>query len=167
LEVAVISDDIFAQMVAEEVKNKLAPSQRNTLLQQENWDRWRRALLALVENLNGQIESLEADAESDASRYEALGRDGKRLAETAAAAYSSRMNKITRFKFYVENRLNQVESMIEGGSAMEGNDVEFYRKAIRTHRELLEEYDMEATTIDQALWAVLDQRWEFDSITAP
>lgn len=162
-----ISDDIFAQMVAEEVKNKLAPSQRNILLQQENWDRWRRALLALVENLNSQIESLEADAASDASRYEALGRDGKRLAETAAAAYASRMHKITRFKFYVENRLNQIEGMIDGGETMESNDVEFYRKAIRTHRDLLEEFDMEATTIDKALWAVLDQRWDFDSITAP
>ena len=158
-----IADDIFAQMVAEEVKNKLPPSRRADLMKEENWDRWKRALYALIENLDDQIESVEADAEADANRYNAMGRDGKRLAETAQAAYDQRLNKINRFKFHVENRLHQVESMIAGDQTID-DAVDFYRKAITTHRRMLDEYDMEATSIDKALWATLENKWQFDSI---
>ena len=78
-----LTDDAFAQLVAEEVKNKLSPGQRQVLLESVNWDRWKRALNALSDNLLTQIESIEADAESDANRYMALGRDGRKLAKEA------------------------------------------------------------------------------------
>ena len=39
------------------------------------------------------------------------------------------------------------------------------QKAIRRHRELMYEYDLEDTAIDRALWAALDGRWEFEDIS--
>ena len=84
-----LTDDAFAQLVAEEVKNKLSTGQREVLLKQSNWDKWMRALRILSENLLGQIESIQADAESDANRYAALGREGKKLAKEAENAYTN------------------------------------------------------------------------------
>lgn len=162
-----ITDDIFASMVAEEVKNKLPPSRRQELLKTENWDRWKRALLSLLENINAQVESLSLDQQADENRYKAMGSEGKKLAEMATAAYTHKLNKVNRFKFHVENRLVQVESMIAGNGSFEespSQDVEFFKDAIREHRKLLNDFDLEPTSIDKALWATLDRKWEFDTI---
>ena len=43
--------------------------------------------------------------------------------------------------------------------------VDFLRKAISTHRNMLREYDLEDTSIDRALWATLDNKWEFESVS--
>jgi hypothetical protein len=43
--------------------------------------------------------------------------------------------------------------------------IEFYRKAISRHKELMTEYELDATNIDEALWSALDGKWEFDEIT--
>lgn len=164
-----ITDEMFAQMVAEEVKNKLSPAQRQTLLEKENWDKWRRALIALVENLNEQIDNIDADAESDAERYRSMGRDGAKLFKAAEAAYKSKRSKIERFRFFVQRRLTQVDAMIENGVVIEESPWEtadFYRRAIKMHRAMLQEYDMEETAVDQALWAALENRWEFDNVDA-
>jgi hypothetical protein len=40
----------------------------------------------------------------------------------------------------------------------------FLRKAIEKHRELLEEFDLESTPIDIALWDALDGKWSFELI---
>lgn len=164
-----INDDIFAGMVAEEVKNKLSSGQRKELLKQENWTRWRDALLALVDNLEDQLEAIDEDAEADRLRYEALGREGRRLAKEAAQAYNSRKTKVSRFLFHVNNRLDEVTTMIETGEAIQTDgwsDVEFLRKSIIKHRTMMREFDMEETPIDRALWATLDGKWTFDSIDA-
>ena len=44
------------------------------------------------------------------------------------------------------------------------SDANFYRKAIAKHRALLDEYDLEATEIDRALWRALDNEWAFEGI---
>lgn len=164
-----INDDAFAKMVAEEVKNKLPQRDREFLLQEENWERWRDALVALVEVLDDQISEIDLDAESDKIRYEQLGKSGKRLAQEAANAYSSKKHKINRFKYHVEKRLDQVVTMIETGEKI-GDEIaaeaDLLRKAISKHRELLREYDLEETAIDRALWDVLKNKWTFDSIDA-
>ena len=64
-----ISDDAFANMVAEEVKNKLSNKQRLQLLEKENWERWKETLLVLAEKLQEQIEQIEYDSEADRIRY--------------------------------------------------------------------------------------------------
>jgi hypothetical protein len=42
--------------------------------------------------------------------------------------------------------------------------VEFLRRAIKSHKDLMYEYDLEETAIDTALWATLDGYWTFDDI---
>jgi hypothetical protein len=163
----VIDNETFAKMVAEEVKNKLSPSQRNTLLEQHNWDRWQAALVALADNLNNQIMSIDADSDADTQRYSSFGNDGNKLIEESENAYNNRKRKIERFKFHVERRLDDVTKMIETGAIAESNgweEVSFYRRAIVQHRLMLQEYDLEETSIDRALWAALDKRWEFDKV---
>ena len=164
-----LTDDAFAQLVAEEVKNKLSPGQRQVLLESANWDRWKRALNALSDNLLTQIESIEADAESDANRYMALGRDGRKLAKEAENAYSSKKTKVEPFKFHVDKRLDEVMSMIQTGKPIDMNPFEsanFYRRAILKHRELMNIHDLEDTAIDRALWAALENKWDFDQVTS-
>ena len=165
----ILTDDAFAQLVAEEVKNQLSPSQRETLLAVENWDRWKRALMALTINLVSQIEEIEANAEADENRYLAMGRDGRKLAKEAQAAYAARIARIGRFKFHVDKRLDQVAGMIETGQPLAMNPHEtanFYRRAIVKHRELMTQFDMEDTAIDRALWGTLENKWEFDRVTS-
>ena len=160
-----ISDDSFAWMVAEEVKNKLSPRERQILLQPENWSKWQRCLLALVDNLDTQIERIEDDADADARRFASIG--SRRLQTEAENAYRQRKNKIERFKFYVNKRLDQVTSMIENGTTPEmsgAQEAEFLRRAIYQHRKMLMENDMEDTPIDRALWAALDGQWQFDNV---
>lgn len=160
-----ITDDSFAWMVAEEVKNKLSPRERQILLQPENWHKWQRCLITLVENLDDQIDRISEDAEADALRFAGLG--SKRLQAEAESAYRQRKQKIERFKFYVNKRLDQVTSMIESGNAPEMSgtqEVEFLRRAITAHRKMLVDNDMEDTPIDRALWAALDGHWEFDNV---
>ena len=164
-----INDDTFARMVAEEVKNKLSPAQRDILLAPENWGRWKDSLLILIENLDSQIENIKDNADSDAERYSSMGRSGEKLAREAAKAYQGRIIKIERFKFHVNRRLDDVMMMIETGNQIKSDGwdkVEFLKRAISMHRQLLREYDLEDTAVDRALWAALNDKWEFDEITS-
>lgn len=163
-----ISDDAFARLVSEDVKNRISSQQRKLLMERSNWLRWQEALLHLVENLKNQISDVEADAASDAERYSELGEDGQILADEAAHHYKTKKNKIERFKFHVERRLDEVSIMIASNQIIEipesTQQVEFLKRAILAHRSMLEEYDLEETAIDRALWAALDNRWAFDDI---
>jgi len=162
-----VTDDEFARMVAEEVKNKLSPVHKQILLDKDNWARWRDALIALSENLQEQIENIEADAESDRERFSSMGRDGVRLSKDANNHYDAKATRVRRFKFHVDKRLDEVSVMIETGSEIETDGwdkVEFLRRSIAHHRKLMREFDLEDTAIDRALWATLDNAWLFDSI---
>ena len=162
-----IPDEFFARMVADDVKNRASMQQRSTLLEPDNWDRWKRALLALVQNLEEQIESIVLDAETDSVRYGAMGRQGKRLADEAERAYGNKKTRVERFKFHVDRRLDQVASMVDSGEPIDENPwetVDFYRRAIVMHRNMLSDYDLEDTAIDRALWATLDNCWDFDKV---
>lgn len=155
-------------MVAEEVKNKLSPIHKQILLEKENWERWREALIALSDNLQRQIEDIEADAESDNERFSTMGRDGSTLSRDADKYYDSKATRVRRFKFHVDKRLDEVTVMIDTGSEVETDGwdkVEFYRRAIANHRKLMREFDLEDTALDRALWSTLNDEWLFDSIT--
>jgi hypothetical protein len=165
-----ISDDMFAYMVSEDVKNKLSPAQKATLMQKENWSKWQKCLIALIENLDGQLEDLDEDEDADMKRFSEIeSRYGSKrnLVQQAQNSYASKKIKIERFKFHVSKKLDDVTRMIETGSLMESNgweQVEFFKRAIYTHRKMLTENDMEPTSIDEALWASLQNKWEFDNI---
>lgn len=164
---SILNDDTFAYYVAEEVKNKLTPLHRQELMQKENWDRWRDALVMLSENLQEQIDDLQADSESDRSRFSGMGQRGNKLLREAMNAYQDRIKKVSRFKFHVDKRLDEVQLMIESGQAVVRDgwqEVEFLKRAIAEHRSMLRDFDLEETSIDRALWAALDNRWEFDQI---
>jgi predicted nuclease with TOPRIM domain len=154
-------------MVAEEVKNKVTPLERAELRRVENWDRWKRALLALSENLQRQIESIEADSESDQKRYSSLDFKFKKLNDETQRYYNEKATRINRFKYHVDRRLDEVCVMIETGeSTVEDGwkEVDFYRRAIIAHRTLMRDFDLEDTAIDRSLWECLDSKWTFDSI---
>lgn len=162
-----MNDDAFAKLVAEEVKNRTTRDSRAYLLQRENWERWQEALIALIDNLDAQIANIDHDAEADTERYSRLD-GGNFLLTEALATYEMRKKKIDRFRFHVENRLNQVSLMIETGVEIEDDAMTTLvtlQKAIRRHRELMHEYDLEDTAIDRALWATLDGHWDFEKIT--
>jgi len=161
-----MNDDLFARLVAEDVKNKISTTQRKLLRQPQNFDRWQRALLALLRYVDDQIDYIQDDMKADIDRYKALGRDGQNLLAQATADYESRLKKIERFKFHVSKRLDEVALMIEKSDGTEsiGLDAEILASAIRKHKAMMIEMDMEATPIDEALWSVLENQWLFDSI---
>lgn len=162
-------DETFARLVAEEVKNRVTEEQREYLRLPENWTRWQRALMILADNLNKQLEVLASQEQGDTERYKALGDAGLKLLAETLSEYETRSKKITRFKFHVDGRLDEITRMIALGSdAVDERlkTVDFLRKAIERHCSLLQELDMEPTSVDQALWAALDGKWEFDDITS-
>ena len=162
-----MNDDAFARLVAEEIKNNASDEQRDYLRLPENWSRWHRAVKALADNLDNQLEIINDRNKSEIARYQQLGEDGLKLIAEATAEFDNRRKKIERFKYHVVSRLDEVSRMIAlGTDAVEERlkTVEFLRKAIEQHREKMREYDMEPTPIDAALWAALDGRWSFEEI---
>ena len=162
-------DETFARLVAEEVKNRVTEEQKEYLRLPENWTRWQRALIALGENLTSQLDGISAQEKEYTERYKALGDSGLKLLAETLAESETRRKKIARFKFHVDGRLDEVTRMIGLGSEAIDDRlkaVEFLRKAIEKHRELMQELDVEPTGVDKALWAALDGKWEFDNIQA-
>jgi uncharacterized protein YaaN involved in tellurite resistance len=161
-------DETFARLVAEEVKNRVTDEQREYLRLPEKWGKWQRALVTLTENLERQLNDLKEQEEADTKRYRNLGDEGLKLLAESLSEYENRRKKINRFKFHVDARLDEITRTIAlGTDAVDERlkTVDFLRKAIERHRSLLEELDMESTTVDQALWAALDGKWDFDDIS--
>lgn len=163
-----MNDDAFARLVAEEVKNKVSRSQRTVLMEKDNWDRWKRSLIALSESLSEQLDIIHYDSEADKKRYSELGADGAKLLSEAMSNYSARASKIERFKFHVERRLDEVVMMIKTGTIQNdpSQNVMLYENAIKKHKSLIEQYDIEPTSIDEALWASLEGKWTFNTVKA-
>lgn len=163
-----LNETNFARLVAEDVKNKATPEQEALLRSPENRERWRRALLDLIENLNGQIEDLDSNLETDIARYKRLGKSSNDLIVKAQIAYDDRTNKIKRFRFYVEQRLVEVERLLALGTtdlAAQDTMLNMLQRAISTHQTMSTTLDFEPHEIDDALWASLDGRWLFDDIS--
>ena len=162
-----LSDDAFASLVAEDVKNRISESQKKYLRLPENRDRWMRALELLMANLNDQIHDLDQRENSEVERYKSLGDAGVRLLAEIQTDFEQRRRKITRFRFYVETRLDEVNrlSTVESATSEErGRATDFFRTAIIKHRDMITYADMDYSEIDEALWATLDGKWEFDDI---
>jgi len=161
-----MSDDMFAKLVAEEVKNRVSTEAREELFDKTNWDKWERALIALVQNLNSQLEKIEEDRQADTERYSAID-DGHKLLSESLAYYEKQSKKIERCRFHDENRLVQVSKMIATGSRVEDDvskQIVMLKNAISKHREMMTQYDLEPTPIDNSLWDVLEGKWTFDNI---
>lgn len=162
-----MNDDAFARLVAEEIKNRVSQQQRDYLHLPENWVRWQRAVEALADNLQNQLTSIRHSEERETAVYLDMGEDGVKMLAELTAEFDNRRKKIERFRFHVTNRLDEITRMIALGSdAVEERmkTVEFLRRAIERHRELMRDYELDPTTIDSALWSTLDGKWEFDNI---
>ena len=162
-----LSDDAFARLVAEDVKNRVSQSQADYLRMSENWDRWKRALKYLLANLDSQLEELADREFSEIARYESLGQDGIRLLAEVQADIEQRRRKIVRFRFYVEARLDEINRLMSSSSTDEAEQIkvsELLRSAIKKHHDMIVDNDFEFTEIDEALWDSLDGLWSFDSI---
>jgi len=165
-----ISDDAFAHMVAQEVKNKASEEHRQFLCQPENLDRWMRALNALLDNLNGQIENSTQDMIADEARYSGLGEDGIKLGAEAKMYYENKINKAERFKFHVVKRVSDVAGMISLQKAVGADEEKLFslcRDAIEAHRMYLLRYDIETTPADEALYKALEGVWAFERLGRP
>lgn len=163
----ILSDDQFARLVAEDVKNKASRAQQDYLALPENWDRHQRALVALRQNLDRQLAELAHREESEGERLKTLGADGLALLIQLQADLEERRTKISRFQFHVDRRLDEVTRQIALGSDQVEERiqlVEFFRKAIERHHDYSEQAGYESTKIDRALWASLDGEWQFDDI---
>lgn len=159
-----MNDDAFARLIAEDVKNNASMAQREYLCMESNLNRWQRGLIALVSNLDEQISAIESDESSDASRYTDMGKDGIFLLSQSIEHYAAKKSKIRRFKFHVEKRLDEVTMMIESNGNGSLGYAEFLKAAILKHRELMDRFDLEPTDIDKALWAAVNNSWEFETI---
>jgi len=162
-----MQDETFARLVAEEVKNSVTDTQVDYLRLPENWGRWQRALLTLIENLNNQLVGIDEQEKADADRYRSLGEHGITLIAESLSEHEARRKKITRFRFHVESKLDEVTRMIGLGTEAVDDQVkavDFLRRAIERHRELNEQAMIDPTPIDNALWQSLEGKWEFDTI---
>lgn len=166
----IISDDAFAHMVSQEVKNKASDEERDFLSDPSNVDRWLRALGALLSHLDEQISSAEEDMEADIARYERLGEDGIGVSAESRHYYEQKISKIKKFRFYVVRKISDVESIKKkyGSShADEEKGIIMCRDAIVAHMQYLREYDIETTPADEALYLALEGVWAFDKIEKP
>jgi hypothetical protein len=162
-----MDDDAFARLVAEEVKNRVTPEQREYLSLPENMDRWQRGVVTLIENLDNQLADLADREDRERERYEALGKDGLKMLAEMLADVEHRKKKVQRFRYHVERRLEAIQRLAAGSSEEieeRARLVGFLRKAIEEHQTLMIRANMEPTPIDKALWEALEGRWEFDSI---
>ena len=158
-----MNDEAFSRLVAEEVKNKATEAQKKYLAMPENLERWRRALQYLSSNLEDQIKEIDRQEKIRSSQYQGLGEEGDLLLAETSANSAIRRTKIDRFRFFVTAKLDEVTRMAKlllGGNSSEG----FYQNCIKKWWSLMEEFEMEPTRIDLALYASLDGKWEFEDI---
>lgn len=163
----ILSDDQFARLVAEDVKNRVSVAQRDFLSLPDNWERHQRALLELVRNLDGQLAELDERERVECERLRLLGETALPLLVQLQADLAERRAKVSRFHFHVNRRLDEVTRQIALGSDVVEERVQlvtFLRRAIERHRELVEQANLDPTTIDKALWVALDGQWLFDDV---
>ena len=155
-----MNDEVFAQLVAEDVKNKVSESQRDYLMLPQNRERWKRALLALSENLENQMDNINYDKQREVERYVALGDDGVTLLAEAVSAYDMRINKVTRFKFHVNKRLDFVTTLGEDESI--ASRVQILESAIAAY---IQERGEDMDDLDEALEVALkENKFIFDEL---
>jgi hypothetical protein len=169
-----LTDENFARLVAEDVKNRVSSEQSDYLRQPENHDRWKRSLQLLLVNLDGQLDELATKEELEVRRYSNLGVDGVGLLAEVQTVIEQRRRKIVRFRFHVEQRLDDVTRMSNAVSKVESEQIGNYnllKSAIEKHKSIILDQDFfpslsdaEQDSIDEALWASLDGVWAFDQI---
>lgn len=159
----VLTDQAFSRLVAEDVKNKVDATQRNYLRSPEVANRWRTALLDLLKDLDEQRKNLDIKENRELTGIRTLPNPNKLLVETKAT-FAHAKERLSRFRFHVEKKLAEADRLIALGETSE-NPESFLMKSIQTHQRLFDEWGVEPTPIDEALWASMLGRWEYGDIT--
>ena len=161
----ILNDDAFARIVAEDVKNTADQEHKSYLRASDVAPRWREALYALLENLNGQITGIDKEETNDLAATSKMPHS-KRFEFEVKEKHEFKRSKVVRFKFHVEQRLAEADRLIlmEEGGDRELTVESFLRKAIEEHNNLMEEFDMVPTSIDDALYDAVKGRWTFGDI---
>ena len=160
-----MNDEDFSQLVALEVKKRAHPDGVKFLHQDANLERWHRALKALADSLNYQIQGIENQLADVIERFRDLGEEGDYRISESTRNLEERKRKIAGFRFHVEKRIDDVAKLIlakNGSLSTDGSLVEFFRKAIQRHKQLMDEYEFEPTVLDEALWETLKGKWVFE-----
>ena len=159
-----MNDESFARLVADDVKNRVSKPQKQYLELPENNKRWQRALNVLISNLEEQLHQISLDLKADTQRYSDLGSVGDALLAGATSHYNLKKEKIERFKFYVSNKLSDVVASSENSVSKNEIDESILSKAIITHMNMNNQYNIAHTPIDEALYASLKGIWRFEDI---
>lgn len=159
-----MNDEVFARLVAEDVKNKSSESQKKYLMMPENILRWKRALKYLSDNLEEQMTEIDIQEKERVSRFINLGEEGSVLLAESSSNSLIRRSKIERFRFFVNHKLDEVTRISSTTTQDENSAEDFYRRAIKKWWELMENFEMEPTRVDLALYASLDGKWGFDDL---
>jgi len=153
-----MDEDDFDRIVSEDVKNLLPEEQSDYLRLPQNQTNWRAALLKLIKSLDDQISGLTQD---EITATESL--PNHMITEYKISSDEKRI-KINRFRFYVLQRIAEVERNIALGDEGRSDDMklaDFLSRAIEEHRSLMNSYRFEPTPIDEALWRSKEGTWGF------
>lgn len=162
-----ISEDSFARLVADDVKNRVSNEQGKYLRLYENRPRWREHILGLLENLEDQLTEIDERVIADREIYSPLGDEGIMLLAEAQASSDERKKKVLRFRFHVENKLDECDRLdaIESDEPNEfAASASFMKRAIEKHKEMTFAAEYDPTDMDVALWQSLGGEWKFDEI---
>jgi len=164
-----MSDDAFAYLVAQDVKNKTSGEQKALLRLHDNCDRWVLCLNELLNNINDQIDDIQSDYDADTDLYSSMSVDGVLLLAETHIYYKAKLRKIQSFRRHIDRSITEATNLLE--VYIQTNDqadahalTEICRAAIIEHQKCLDKHDVEPTQWDTALWASLDGEWLFDEI---
>tara|TARA_B110001454_G_C12570131_1_gene371507 strand:- start:230 stop:736 length:507 start_codon:yes stop_codon:yes gene_type:complete len=152
-----MDDHTFDRLVSEDVKNILSAEKSDFLRIPENRERWKTALLTLIDNLEQQIGELTQNEKVATQNLPS------HLVSDYKIETDEKKTKITRFRFYVMQRISECEKLLALGEE-EATDLslaEFLKRAIEEHQNLMADHEFEATPIDKALWSSVSGEWGF------
>jgi hypothetical protein len=150
-----ISEDQFALMVSEDIKNKADQTTKDILRSKDNRDRWRQALIKIISNVEKRVDYLSKEAMSLRHNY-------PNFEDDPAGSIAKTIEKSERFKFHAEKKLAEVDRLIflkeENPDAKLSG---FLKDAILMHKQLKQSYKRPADHADVALWNAIDGKWTF------
>ena len=153
-----MDDSTFDRLVSEDVKNLLTPEKSDFLRLPDNQERWKRSLFKLISNLDEQITGLTKD---EVTAIESLP---SHMVTEYKIQNDEKKTKISRFRFYVMQKISEVEKLISLGEE-EGEEsitlAQFLKNVIEEHQRLMTDNEFEPTPIDHALWSSTSGEWGF------
>ena len=150
-----MDDATFDRLVSEDVKNLLPQEKSDYLRLPENLNRWKDSLLELIENLDEQIAELTQDEKT------AIQSLPSRMVTEYKINSDEKKTKISRFRFYVMQKISECEKLLALGDDTDESLASFLTKAIQEHKKLMSDNGFEPTPIDLALWSSINGDWSF------